>query len=206
MIRFRDRTREGRTGAKDQNIPITSRWVQLDSEASEIYWSKYLCIDVTVSRGNCSSGISSTLNRSILRNTRESAKPASGQGKRLEAGGFAIFLKTFAVQAAATVSFNNFCKRYSYQTDERWKAKSARDAKRGRRWARKDLVCAALDKTRCAVLTTCPSLEAEKTPQGVYSARAANTATNSADGVHVVRRFFRRGRFRPCRGNMATLC
>ncbi|GHJ89716.1 hypothetical protein NliqN6_6118 [Naganishia liquefaciens] len=44
-----------------------------------------------------------------------------------------------AAKLAATVSFNNFCKRYAYQTDERWKAKSARDAKRGRRWARKDL-------------------------------------------------------------------
>ncbi|KAJ9099783.1 hypothetical protein QFC21_003781 [Naganishia friedmannii] len=44
-----------------------------------------------------------------------------------------------AAQTAANVSFNNFCKRYAYQNDERWKAKSARDAKRGRRWARKDL-------------------------------------------------------------------
>ncbi|KAJ9118194.1 hypothetical protein QFC22_004098 [Naganishia vaughanmartiniae] len=44
-----------------------------------------------------------------------------------------------AAQSAANVSFNNFCKRYAYQNDERWKAKSARDAKRGRRWARKDL-------------------------------------------------------------------
>ncbi|KAJ9094326.1 hypothetical protein QFC19_008012 [Naganishia cerealis] len=80
---------------------------------------------VGVGFGTFHEAIASTVYRELL-NDSSIAVPASQ--RTLE-----------AAQAAASVSFNNFCKRYAYQNDERWKAKSARDAKRGRRWARKDL-------------------------------------------------------------------
>lgn len=46
----------------------------------------------------------------------------------------------FALQTAAGTAFLNFAKRYGAQIDLGAKEKGARDNKRGRRWARKDLV------------------------------------------------------------------
>jgi hypothetical protein len=93
------------------------------------------------------------------------------------------------LQSAAGTAFLNFAKRYGAQIDLTAKEKGAKDNKRGRRWARKDLVSDSLDSVlfvaHCRFQT-----ETEETLQGScnngrsYTSKCAVSRAAACDDTH----------------------